>query len=102
VQAGELGDLVNFYRGTLPAQFAPAGPEPGDQLFAAADRDWLAVGEDRFLLPYERDSTEPGDQWFPAWALDRGLEACARPVRCRCSGLIFAGHLRHRRAMLGG
>ena len=83
VQVGELSDLVDFYRAALLAQFTLAGSEPGDQLFAAGDRDWLAVGEDRCALSFERDAAEAGDQWFPASIpFDRDLEACARPVRC--------------------
>jgi len=59
VQVGEFSDLVDFHWGALLAQFALAGPEPGDQLFAAGDRDWLMVDEDRFLLPYQRNAAEP-------------------------------------------
>jgi hypothetical protein len=50
LQVGELTDLVDIHRGGLLAQLAPAGLEPGDQLFAAdGDRGRDAVGEDRVL-----------------------------------------------------
>jgi hypothetical protein len=65
---------VGFHRGLLPAPFAPSRQEPGDQFLAAGGgRDWLAVVEDRFVLPPERDAAEPGDQWFPALSFDAGL-----------------------------
>ena len=65
-EVGEGADLVDFHRGALLTPLAPACQEPDGQLLAAGSRDGLAVGEDRFLLPYQRDAAEPCDQWLPA------------------------------------
>src|SRR3984957_19167557 len=65
-QVGELSDLVAFHRGPGVAPFAFAVQEPGDDLPRARGRCWLAVGDDRFLLPFERDAAEPCGQWLPA------------------------------------
>ena len=47
--------------------------------------------QDRVLLPYERDTTEPCDQWLASLAaLDNDLQALAWPVRC----LDVAAYLR--------
>jgi hypothetical protein len=62
---GELADVVNVHLAGQRAHLAPSRQEPGDQLFAGGgDRGWLAVGEDRRLLPFERNSAEPGGQWL--------------------------------------
>src|ERR1700716_84597 len=43
-EVGEFADLVDFHRGPVFAELAPARLEPGDQLLAAdGDRGWLAV-----------------------------------------------------------
>ena len=75
-----------------------------DQLLAGGGgRDWLAVCEDRVLLPSERDTTERCDQWFASLAaLDADLQALVRPVRRLDRGPVLAGHLRDRRAVLAG
>ena len=73
-----------------------------DQFLAAGGQVGQAVGEDRFLLPFQRNAAEPGDQWFPARPFDGGLEADARPVRCGDGSLVLAGHRRHGRAVPGG
>ncbi len=70
--------MVGFHRACLPAQLAPPGHEPGDQLFAAdGDRRRDAVGNDRVLLAPQWNATEPCYQWFAAFTLDAGLEAPA-------------------------
>src|SRR5215218_10811476 len=75
-EVSEPADLVDFHLGRLLAQLAPARLEPADQLLAAGDgQGGCAVVDDRCLLPCQRDATEPGDQWFPAGALDADLEA---------------------------
>jgi hypothetical protein len=75
-EVGEFADLRDFHGRPLLVPFASARQEPGDQLLAAdRDRDWSAVGQDRFLLPPQRDTTEPGDQPFPARLLDAGAAA---------------------------
>ena len=80
-----------------------AAQEPGDQLLAAGGgRGGQAVVDDRLALPFERDAAEPCDQWLPARPLGAGLEAGPGPVPGDDDGLVLAGHLRHRRAVLGG
>ena len=68
----------------------PQGVEPGDQFLAGGGRDCWAVVEDRFFLSFQRDATEPGDQWFPACPVDDGLEARALPVGGIDFGLVGA------------
>src|SRR6476660_7579415 len=100
-EVGELADLVHMHLAAVPADLAPVRQEPGDQLLMADDaRDKGAIGDDRILLPPERNAAEPCDQWLPAAAFDLGLQALAWPVRCVDDGLVLAGHLRHRRAVL--
>src|SRR3954470_3372348 len=82
------------------ADLAPPGEEPVDQLFAGGDRDGTAVEYDRCLLPLEWYAAEPGDQWLPALALDPGFETPPFAMRGVNGGPVFAGHLRHRRAVL--
>src|SRR5512133_632787 len=68
-EVGELADLVCLHLDPLFADLAPACAKPLDQLVAfgaGASRGWLAIGEDRFLLPFQGYSAEPCDQWFPA------------------------------------
>src|SRR6266516_262210 len=68
-EVGELADLVCLHLCPVFADLAPAGPEPFDQLVAGAaagGRGWLAIGEDRLLLPFQWYSAEPCDQWSPA------------------------------------
>ncbi len=102
-EVGQLADLVHLHRVALLAPLAPAAQEPGDQLLAAGGRqDRQAVIQDRFLLPFERDTAEPCHQWFPARPLGAGLEAGPGPVRGDGDGLVLAGHLGHRRAVPGG
>jgi hypothetical protein len=101
-EVGKLADLVNFHVRVPLAPFAPARVEPGDQFPAGGGRDCRTVVEDRFLLSFQRDTTEPGDQWFPACPLDGGLEARAFPVRGVHFGLVFAGHRGYPGAVLGG
>ncbi len=98
-EVGELADLVNADRGPLLAEFAAARAEPGDQLLAFATGragDCVAVGEDRFLLPPQRNAAEPCHQWLPAVTFDSCLKAPSRPVRRGDGGLVLAGHRRHR------
>jgi hypothetical protein len=57
-EVGELADMVHLHLGPFLARLAPARPKAGDQLFALAAagyRGWLAVIEDRLLLPYQSD-----------------------------------------------
>jgi hypothetical protein len=92
---------VDFHLRPSFAQFAPARQKPLDQLLSAGlDRGWLAVIEDRRLLPFQRDTTEPSDQRFPAYSFDRGFKAGASAVTRFDGGPVFAGHLRHGRFVL--
>src|SRR5258707_11335132 len=69
VEIGELADLVHAHLVRLPAELAPSCEEPMDQLLASGGgSDWFAVGQDRVLLPPERDTTERCDQRLPALA----------------------------------
>jgi hypothetical protein len=52
--------------------------------------------------PFQRDAAEPCDQWLPARPLLAGLVTGTRPVVGDDRGLVLAGHLRHRRAVLAG
>src|SRR4051794_521360 len=101
-EVGEFADLMNLHVLVSLTPFTPARLEPGDQFLAGGGRDCRAVVEDRFLLSFQRDATEPGDQWFPACPFDDGLEARALPVGGVDFGLILAGHRRHPGAVLGG
>ena len=102
-EVGQLADLVRLHRAALLAPLTPAAQEPGDQLLAAdGGRDRQAVIQDRLLAPFERDTAEPCHQWLPARPLGAGLETGPGPVRGDGDGLVLAGHLRHRRAVLGG
>ena len=101
-EVGQLADLVGFHLGPLAAPFAFAPQEPGDQLLAANGRGGQAVVDDRLALPFERDAAEPCDQRFPARPLLAGLVTGTRPVLGGDGGLVLAGHLRHRRAVLAG
>ena len=78
-EVGEFADLVYFHVRALLAPFAPSRVEPGDQLAAGDGRDGCAVGEDRLVLPFQRDATEPGDQWFPACPFDDGWKHARFP-----------------------
>ena len=95
-QVSEFADLVHIDGGSSITEFAPAGEEPGDQLLADGGRNWYAVVEGRFLLPFQRDFTEACDQWFPVVTVDAGLEACAWPVGCLDGRFEFTSHLCHR------
>ena len=65
-EVGELADLVDVHLARVPADLAPVRQEPGDQLFTADNaRDQETVGDDRVLLPSQRDAAEPCDQWLP-------------------------------------
>ena len=101
-EVSEFTDLMNLHVRVSLTPFAPARLEPGDQFLAGGGRDRRAVVEDRFLLSFQRDATEPGDQWFPACPVDDGLEARALPVGGVDFGLVLAGHRRHPGAVLGG
>ena len=101
-EVGEFADLVDFRAGRRVAPLAPPCPEPDGQLLAAGGQAGKAVGDDCLLLPFQRNATEPGDQWFPARPFDGGLEADARPVRGGDGCPEFAGHRRHGRAVPGG
>ena len=70
--------------------------------FGRAGRCGLAVGDDRFGLPFERDAAEPCGQWFPARPFQPGLEAGPGPVRGDDHGPVLAGRFRHRGAVLRG
>ena len=69
---------------------------------AGGGRDWLAVGEDRLLLPFERYAAEPGDQWFPALRSTVAWKHVRGPCGVSMVALYLRGHLRHRRAVLAG
>jgi hypothetical protein len=64
-EVGERPDVVDLDVVRSPAELASALEQPGDQLPVRVDGPGvLAVGEDRVFLPLERDTAEPGDQWF--------------------------------------
>nr|WP_322769708.1 hypothetical protein [Frankia sp. Cr1] len=72
-----------------------------DQLLAAGtNRGGSAVIEDRFLLPFQWDASEPRYQFLAVGAFDGGLEARTWPVRCLADDTVFPCHLCHRRAVL--
>src|SRR6185437_7538494 len=62
-EVGEFADLVDFHAGRRVAPLAPPCPEPDGQLLAAGGQVGKAVGDDCLLLPFQRNATEPGDQW---------------------------------------
>lgn len=102
-ELSEFADMVDFDLADARAHLAPSRQEPIDQLLVTdGDRGWFAVGEDRGLLPLERNAAEPCGQRFPAVAFNGHLQALSRPVRCVDGGLVLACHLRHRGAMLAG
>src|ERR1700741_2366793 len=71
VEVGELADVMHLDAVRSPAELASSLGEPSDQLLVRVEGPGAqAVGEDRRLLPFERDAAEPCDQWFPALALD--------------------------------
>jgi hypothetical protein len=88
-EVSEFADLMNFHVRVSLAPFAPARVEPGDQFLAGGGRDCRAVVEDCFLLSFQRDATEPCDQWFPACPLDGGLKTRALPVGGVDFGLVL-------------
>ena len=110
-EIGEFANLVNLHRLRAPAYLTTAHKESGDQLLVT-DRlaDQLAfcmglftVDQDRILLPSQRNTPEPCDQWlFTFAARHADLEASARPFGSLDGRRIFAGHLRHRRVVLAG
>src|SRR5712691_8793034 len=62
-EVGQRPDVVNLDTVRSPAELASAFQQPGDQLPVRVDGPGvLAVGEDRSLLPLERDTAEPCDQ----------------------------------------
>jgi hypothetical protein len=68
----ELGNVVNFHLVDPPTCLAPSGEEPGDQLLAfGVDRGQPTVGDDRLLIPSQRDPAEPSDQRLPAYYYSR-------------------------------
>jgi hypothetical protein len=75
----------------LFAKLAPPRLEPRDPLAAAGGiPDWLAVDQDRVLLPPERDTTERRDQRSATLAaLDANLHALTRRVRCSIVAACF-------------
>src|SRR5260370_9348236 len=89
-EVGELADLVHLHPGPLAAQFAPACPEPGDQLLAAGARGARAVVDDCVLLPGEGYPAEPPDQWLSALALDPGLKPPPSAPHCDDAPLVPA------------
>src|SRR5579859_5567385 len=108
-EIGEFADLVNLHRLRTLAYLAAAQQEPGNQILVTdrlGDQPALceglyAVDEDRVFLPPKRNTTVPRDQWFLALAARHAdLEAFARPEGSLDGRFIFAGHLRHRRAVL--
>lgn len=57
-EAGEFADLVHQHLACFAAQLAPPRQEPVNQFLAGiGDRTRHAVGQDRVLLPYQRDSS---------------------------------------------
>ena len=102
-EPGELGDLVDCHRAVLPAQLAPAGAEPMDQLLVGCEhQDRNGIGNDRVLVSRERYPAEPCYQVLLAVAMDRGLKARARPVRRLDLGLVPGRDLGHRGLVPGG
>ena len=62
-EVGELADLMHLHPVRVAADLAPSRQESADQLSAMRGRPaWLAIGQDRVLLPPERDTTEGCDQ----------------------------------------
>ena len=60
-EVGELADLVDIHLARVPADLAPVRQEPADQFLVADDaRDGEAVGEDRVILPPERNTAAIG------------------------------------------
>ena len=102
VEISELADLVHAHLVRVSAELTPSRKEPMDQLLApGVGPGWFAISQDRVLLPYERNTTERGDQWLLAIAArDADLYACARPVRRFDCGPMLASHIRHRRVVL--
>src|SRR5205823_6274791 len=97
----ELADVVYLEFCPLFTEFASSRAEPGNQLLASdSDRGWLAVVEDRFLLPFKRDAAEPCDQWFPAVTpVGAYLHADTASVRCVDGGPVLGRHLWHSRVI---
>src|SRR5215471_5735744 len=81
VEDGQRADVVNRDVVRSLAELASSPEQPGDQLPVGVDGPGvLAVGEDRVLLPLERNAAEPGDQRLLAPALDAGLKSRAQPI----------------------
>src|SRR5437016_12360381 len=69
VQVGELADVVDLQSCGGAAQLAASSDEPSDQLVAAGgEQVGRTIHEHRLLPPFQRDTTEPRDQWLPAAA----------------------------------
>ena len=88
VQVRESSDVVHRDAVRVLAELTPVRQEPGDQLLVADDaRDQDPVGDDRVLLPSQRNTAEPCDQWLPAVAFDPGFQALSGPVRVPAAAL---------------
>src|SRR5258707_12263665 len=71
VEIGELADLADAHLVRLPAELAPSCEGPMYQLLASGGgRDWFAGGQDRVVLPPERETTERLAPRVPALATE--------------------------------
>ena len=86
-EVGELADLVDFHVGRRLAVLTPPGAEPLDQLLAAGGRVGKAVGDDRLLLPFQRDATEPVR---PVVSCPPGSTVAWKQMRGPCGVVIVA------------
>ena len=81
-EVGEFADLVDFHVGPRVRSTRTAGQEPGDQFLAADGPGGKAVGDDRLLLPFQRNAAEP---WRPVASCPAvrcvASKQIARPVR---------------------
>jgi len=66
-RVSKFPNMVNPDALRLPADLTPARDEPENQLLRTGDlpSPWNSIPEDRLLLPLQRYTTEPCDQWFP-------------------------------------
>lgn len=102
VEIRELADVVDFDALRRFADLAASSEQSVDQLVAPdCGQVRRLIVEGCCLLPVKWDAAESGDQWFlPAVAVNHDLEARSRSIYSRSFGLVFAGHLRHRGAVL--
>src|SRR6266851_10431451 len=102
-EVGEFTDVMNNHIVLLLTDLASSPEQPERHLLAGVDDPFRdAVGDDRFGLPYQRYSTEPCDQWFPAAAFDDDLQARPQAVRCLDLGFVLRRHLPPGRVVLAG